>query len=163
MLAASIESIKSLQSQLKKLDQSIARVLDGIPNTLQSVPGIGPVLAAGILSEIGDIHRFKDQASLAKYAGLTWSKHQSGKFEADARKMIRSGNRYLRYYLIEAANSVQRNLPEYRAYYQQKYREVNKHQHKRALALTARKLVRMVDALLRNNQLYTPERPVKHT
>lgn len=161
LLATSIESIRGLQSQLKKLDAVIARILEGIPNTLQSIPGVGPVFAAGILAEIGNIHRFKDQASLAKYAGLTWSKHQSGKFQAEETRMIRSGNRYLRYYLVEAANSVQRNTPEYKAYYQQKYREVNQHQHKRALALTARKFVRLVDALLRTNQLYTPERLVK--
>jgi len=33
-------------------------------------------------------------------------------------------------------------------------REVTKHQHKRALALTARKLVRLVYALLKKGQLY---------
>ena len=41
-----------------------------------------------------------------------------------------------------------------------KYKEVPKHQHKRALVLTARKLVRLVDVLLRNGQLYTPRRKV---
>lgn len=35
-----------------------------------------------------------------------------------------------------------------------------KHQHKRALVLTARKLVRLVDAPLRKNQIYTPKRSV---
>jgi hypothetical protein len=48
----------------------------------------------------------------------------------------------------------------YNEYYQKKYNEVPKHQHKRALVLTARKLVRLVDVLLRNHQLYTPERSV---
>lgn len=160
LLGTSIESIRSIQSQIKELDKAIERILAGIPNTLQTIPGIGPVLCAGILAEIGDIERFKDQASLAKYAGLTWSKHQSGKFQAEETKMIRSGNRYLRYYLVEAANSVKRNETEFRNYYQKKYLEVPKHQHKRALVLTARKLVRLVDALLRNNQIYTPRRKV---
>src|SRR5699024_4122421 len=54
-------------------------------------------------------------------------------------------------------NSVRRHVPEYKYYYAKKYQEVPKHQHKRALALTARKLVRLVDALLRNNQIYTPK------
>ncbi|MGX7104870.1 IS110 family transposase, partial [Globicatella sanguinis] len=40
--------------------------------------------------------------------------------------------------------------------YHKKFQEVPKHQHKRALVLTARKLVRLVDVLLRNHQLYTP-------
>ena len=42
---------------------------------LESIPGVGPVYAGGILAEIGQIDRFADQANLAKYAGLTWKKH----------------------------------------------------------------------------------------
>ena len=146
--------IRNIQAQIKQLDKSIEKLLDGIPNTLQTIPGIGPVYCAGILSEIGDILRFPGQASIAKYAGLTWRKSQSGQFEAEDTHMIRSGNRYLRYYLVEAANSVKRRETEFRDYYLKKY------QHKRALVLTARKLVRLVDALLRNDQIYTPRRKV---
>lgn len=47
-----------------------------------------------------------------------------------------------------------------RAFYQKKYREVHKHSHKRALVLTARKLVRLIDALLRNDQIYAPKKKV---
>lgn len=162
LLGTSIESIRSITKQIKELDKAIQKLLEGIPNTLQTIPGIGPVYTAGILAEIGQIDRFDNQASIAKYSGLTWSKHQSGKFQAEETKMIRSGNRFLRYYLVEAANSVQRNEPEFRAYYLKKYREVPKHQHKRALVLTARKLVRLVDALLRNDQVYTPRRKVNN-
>ena len=160
LLGTSIESIRSIKNQIKELDKSIAKILEGIPNTLQSIPGIGPVYCAGILAEIGDIDRFKDQASLAKYAGLTWSKHQSGKFQADETNMIRSGNRYLRYYLVEAANSVKLYDTEFEDYYYKKYHEALKHKHKRALVLTARKLVRLVDVLLRRDQIYSPQRKV---
>ena len=38
-----------------------------------------------------------------------------------------------------------------------------KHKHKRALVLTARKLVRLVDTLLRNRQLYVPPKEVQET
>jgi len=160
LLGTSIESIRSIKTQIKELDKSIAKILQGIPNTLESIPGIGPVYCAGILAEIGDINRFKDQASLAKYAGLTWSKHQSGKFKADETNMIRSGNRYLRYYLVEAANSVKRYDSEFEDYYYKKYNEALKHKHKRALVLTARKFVRLVDVLLRRDQIYSPQRKV---
>lgn len=160
LLATSIESIRAIQNQIKQLDQSIERLMDGIPHTLKTIPGVGPVYSAGILAEIGDIHRFNDQAAVAKYAGLTWRKHQSGDFEAEDTKRIKSGNRFLRYYLVEAANSVKRYDEEFRAYYQKKYAEVQKHQHKRALVLTARKFVRLVDVLLRNDQIYTPRRKV---
>lgn len=160
LLATSIDSIRSITKQIKELDKAIQRILEGIPNTLQTIPGIGPVYCAGILAEIGQIDRFDNQASLAKYAGLAWKKHQSGRFQAEETKMIRTGNRYLRYYLVEAANSVKRSEPEFSDYYHKKYREVPKHQHKRALVLTARKLVRLIDALLRNDQIYTPRRKV---
>jgi acetyl-CoA C-acetyltransferase len=120
------------------------------------VMGLGPVFAAGLIAEIGDINRFDNQASLAKFSGLAWTRHQSGSFEAQNAKLIRSGNRYLRYYFIEAANSVRRCNSEYARFYNLKFKEVNKFQHKRALALTARKLVRLVFALLKSNRLYTP-------
>ena len=60
------------------------------------------------------------------------------------------------FYLLEAANSVRKCDSEFRRYYNLKYKEVNKHQHKRALALTARKLVRLVFRLLKDNRLYKP-------
>ena len=72
--------------------------------------------------------------------------------------MLKAGNSYLRYYLGEAANSVRRHIPEYREYYARKYAEVTTHNHKRALALTSRKFVRLVFGLLAKNQLYTGEK-----
>ncbi|MBG9580432.1 transposase, partial [Bacillus thuringiensis] len=104
--------------------------------------------AAGIVAEIGQIERFTDETKIAKYAGLFWKKYQSGRFTAENTSLSRAGNQYLRYYLVEAANSVRRNVPEYRDSYAKKAAEVPKHKHKRALVLTARKLVRLVDALL---------------
>jgi len=41
--------------------------MKGIPQTLQSIPGMGPVFTAGILAEIGQIERFKDETKIAKY------------------------------------------------------------------------------------------------
>jgi len=74
--------------------------------------------------------------------------------------LTRTGNAYLRYYLCEAANAVRMHTAEYRAYYERKYHEVRQHQHKRALVLTARKLVRLVVRLLVTNQPYQARRPV---
>ncbi|THJ37381.1 IS110 family transposase, partial [Priestia megaterium] len=147
--------------QIKEIDKAIKKLMAGLTHTLESIPGIGPVFAAGIIAEIGQIDRFDDEAKVAKYAGLYWRKHQSGRFTAEDTSLSRNGNHYLRYYLVEAANSVRKQVPDYRDYYVKKYSEVPKHQHKRALVLTARKLVRLVDALLRSHQLFTPERGVK--
>ena len=155
-MAVSIASIRALEKQAKVLDKAIERQFEIIPNTLTSVPGIGKVYSAGIIAEIGDIRRFNSQASVAKYAGLVWTQHQSGDFEAQRTHLIKSGNRYLHYYLLEAANSVRRCDSEFRRYYDLKFHEVNQFQHKRALALTARKLVRLVFRLLKDNRLYIP-------
>ena len=145
-----------MQAQIKALEKEIERQVENIPNTLVSIPGIGKVYSAGILAEIGDINRFSDHPALAKYAGLAWSQHQSGQFEAQNTRLIKSGNRFLKYYLCEAAFAVVRCDTEYRRYYDLKYKEVNKYQHKRALTLTARKLVRLVFRLLKDNRLYIP-------
>lgn len=161
ILATSIQSIRSIKKQIDELNKAISRLIEGIPNTLQSIPGIGPIYAAGILAEIGQIDRFDNEAAIAKYAGLTWKRRQSGDFEAEDTSLVRSGNKYLRYYLVEAANSVKKYAPEYRDYYQKKFKEVPKHQHKRALVLTARKFVRLIDALLRKGQIYTPGKEAK--
>lgn len=160
-LAMSLETIRFFEQQLKKLDKVIAREVRAIPNTLRSIPGIGPVYEAGILAEIGDINRFKDHNALAKFAGLTWRQHQSSTFSAEDIPLSRSGNFYLRYYLVEAANSVRVREPEYAAFYQRKYAEARHHHHKRALVLTARKLIRLVFALLSEGQIYQPRRSIR--
>ena len=156
VLSISISSMKALESQVKSLDKAIAKQMETIPNTLTSVKGIGPVYSAGIIAEIGDINRFSNQAKLAKYAGLAWKQHQSGNYESQNTRLIKTGNRFLKYYLSEAALSLVKCDTEYNRFYHRKYNEVNKYQHKRALALTARKLVRLVFRLLKDNRLYIP-------
>jgi len=157
ILTTSLETIRCLEKQVKTIDKAIAKELSHFRHTLVSVPGLGPVFCAGLIAEIGDIRRFNNEGALAKFAGLTWRGHQSGEFVADEAPLTRTGNAYLRYYFTQAANSVRQYEPEYRQFYSRKFREAKTHHHRRALVLTARKLVRMVDALLRSNQLYMPQ------
>ncbi|WP_232454588.1 transposase [Domibacillus aminovorans] len=145
-----------MESQVKRLDKEIAKLMKGIPQTLTLVKGIGDVFAARLIAEIGDISRFKDHHALAKFARLAWNQHQSGEYESENTSRMRSGNKYLHYYLIQAAESIRKHDSEYKAFYLKKYNEISKHKHKRALVMTARKLVRLVHSLLRTNQLYTP-------
>lgn len=158
LLSSSLTTIRTLGAQLKPPDKAIATELEAAPpQTLRSVPGLGPVFSAGIVAEIGDVNRFEREESLAKFAGLTWRRHQSGEFEGEQRPLTKTGNEYLRYYLIEAANSVRLSCPqEFGSYYQKKYREATRHRHRRALVLTARKLVRLVHSMLRSGRIYQP-------
>lgn len=156
VLATTLASIRALQAQLKTLDATIARELAGLPQTLDTVPGLGPVWTAGLIAELGAISRFEDEAAIAQYAGLTWETAQSADYQAEDTALTKRGNPYLRYYLIEAANSVRHHCPEYGQYYAAKAAATPRHAHKRALVLTARKLVRLIDALLRSGMAYQP-------
>jgi len=161
-IASSFNVVKALENEVKAIDKAIEKNIKGINPTeyqsLISIPGIGPVLASGILAEIGTITSFDSHDALAKYAGLTWRVNQSGNYSSDDTRMTKTGNKYLRYYLIEAANSVKNHVPEYKEYYYKKYGEVTIHQHKRALALTSRKLVRLIFGLLTKNQIYSSDK-----
>ncbi len=158
-IASSFNYIETFKKESKAIDAAIEREIKGLnPNAfiiLQSIDGIGPVFAGGIVAEIGDISAFTSSYALAKYAGLCWKSNQSGGFDGEDTPMTKAGNRYLRYYLGEAANSMRKHNVEYGAYYRKKYNEVPKHQHKRALALTSRQFVRLVYGLLARNQLYS--------
>ena len=161
-IASSFTMISTYYAEIKKVNQAIETTIKGLnPNaflSLQSIPGLGPVMAAGIMAEIGDISVFKSQESLAKYAGLVWRENQSGQFKADDTSMSKAGNSYLRYYLLEATSHIRLHCPEYSEYYSKKYAEVKTHQHKRALALTARKAIKLIFGLLVKNQLYSGNR-----
>jgi transposase len=154
VLATTLATVRTLQQQLKAIDKTIAQELATIPQTLSTVPGLGPVWTAGLIAELGDITRFDDHGAIAQYAGLTWETYQSGGFTADDTALTKRGNSYLRYYLVEAANSVRTHCEEYRQYYAAKAAETTRHAHKRALVLTARKLVRLIDVLLREGRIY---------
>jgi transposase len=159
ILATTMANIRTLKWQLLEIDKTIAQELQGLPlerRIIDSVPGLGPVYTAGIVSEVGSIQRFENEAALARFAGLVWHPRQSGDFTAEDTSLAKTGNAYLRYYLVEAANNVRLHCPEYRAYYQAKFAQSTKHAHKRALVLTARKLVRLIDALLRAGAAYRP-------
>jgi len=158
-IASSFNCINAFEAEVKKLNKAIEKAIRGFNTneyqSLASIPGNGHVFASGILAEIGSIKAFPSHDAVAKYAGLVWNPNQSGDFVADDTNMSKAGNRYLRYYLIEAANSVKNHNSIYYDFYRKKFCEVTKHQHKRALALTSRKLIRLIFGLLDKNQLYS--------
>jgi hypothetical protein len=82
-------------------------------------------------------------------------KKQIGKSESEEILIAKECSKYLRYYLVEAANSLRVHSEVFRPFYQKKYLEVNKQRHKRELVLTARKLVGLVFALFSKNQYYS--------
>jgi transposase len=157
ILSLCFKQIALLEAHQKRLQIAIADQLTTLPHSLTTIPGIGPIFAAGLIAEIGPLERFNfDQAKVAKFAGLVWRKSSSADFQAEDTPLIHNCNRYLRYYFCEAANAVRMHDAAYAAFYDRKFHEVRKHQHKRAIVLTARKLVRLVVRLLTTNQPYRP-------
>lgn len=161
-ISSSFNCIRAFEKELKAIEKAIEHTVQGLNpveyQILKSIPGIGHVYVAGILAEIGTIKAFTGNGALAKYCGIVWKENQSGNFRAEDTKMSKAGNRYLRYYVIEATGSVINNCPEYKDFYDKKFAETTTHQHKRALALTSRKFLRMLFGLLDKSQLYSLER-----
>lgn len=175
ILDLTLEHIRFLEGQVHQVEAWIATELVAHPaiRQLATIPGVGPVFSSGIGAEIGAIQRFLQgtkwdkrrkryrprnlrdaEDAVAKIAGLWWPRSGSGDFEAEDRRMAKSGNRYLRYYVIQGADRMRHNMSDYAAFYARKYREATKHQHKRALVLTARKSVGLVVGLLHRNEPY---------
>jgi len=143
---------------MKLLDRQIGRYIDLVPNPIITIKGLGAVITAGILAEIIDVLRFPEEKQLAQFMGLIWRKSASGDFVSQNTPLTKVGNVYLRYYFVMGANLLRQHNLDYKAYYWRKYQEVSKYQHKRALVLTARKLVRLVHALLTKNEPYVRPR-----
>jgi transposase len=89
VLATTLANIRALQTSLAEVNKATEKGFAGFTTTLQTIKGIGPIYAAGIFAEIGDIRRFATDAQLAKYAGLAWRKRQSGNFTAEDTPLMR--------------------------------------------------------------------------
>jgi transposase len=68
---------------------------------IRQLPGIGPVLAAVIVAEIGDVTRFSNAGQLCSWAGLT-PRHRESGVKVTRGHVTKQGSRILRWALIEA-------------------------------------------------------------
>ena len=108
--AASFQ-IKTMVSQIEFLNATIAKVereveglLERIEPNITTIPGVSITTGAQIVAEIGDVKRFKNAASIVKYAGLNSGVDESGKFSAEGVPITKQGSPYLRRSLWLAAN-----------------------------------------------------------
>lgn len=97
--------LDALSTEIARAEKSIAKTMKITPETrlLETIPGVGPIRALTIASEIGDVGRFHSAKHLASYAGLVPSTSQSGEGVARHGKITRQGSRWLRWSLVEAA------------------------------------------------------------
>jgi transposase len=83
---------------------------------LRSIPGIGGIVACGIICELGDMRRFNNIKHLAGYVGLSPGVHQSGDNQRATGITMRA-HRLMRSYFIEASWQAIRTDPIMQAYY----------------------------------------------
>ncbi len=161
-LASSFNCIQAYQKEIRLIEQAIDKCIKGMnPNALlilQSIPGIGPIWASGILSEIGDITAFHSSDALAKYAGFIGLKGIPAISLLRTTRCRKLGIPIFATILAKLQTASGGMSPNMLISMPENMLRYSKHQHKRALALTSRKFVRLVFGLLVKNQLYTGEK-----
>ena len=103
ILDSELDLLEHLQGQIKQADGWLAGVgkKDKRVKHLMSIPGIGRAFALLIVSEIDDVKRFRTDKKLHAYAGLVPSTYSSGGHTFHGR-IIKAGNKYLRWAMVEA-------------------------------------------------------------
>ena len=150
-----IEQIRSLEASVDVFDAEIAHLLSGFDTQLTTITGIGPTLAAVILSEIGgDIRRFSSPAKLAAYAGVDPTVKQSGDFSGTRMKMSKRGSPYLRRAIWLASTVAAFKDPAIHALYERKRAEGK--DHMTVIGHVCRKMISIIFAVLRDNSPYVP-------
>lgn len=153
-LAQEVRIIRALETEIDQLDARIAELYETADpkGIAQSVPGIGPVLAAGIIGRLGDATRFASLAAVRSFCGLVPGVNQSGLSERRP-GITKQGDPGLRRDLFLAAELVRRHDPQLAAKYHRLVVERRLH-HYAALCHVATTLVTRVAACLRSGQLY---------
>ena len=134
---------------LRTTVKEIERILAELHSTITSIPGIGNVLGATILAEIGDINNFSSPAKLLAFAGCDPSTYQSSKFVAKNTPMVKHGSRDLRNALYLATTAAYISSPSFQAYISKK-KEQGKH-HYVAISHGMKKMLRIIFSILKSN------------
>ena len=147
---------QALGQQIEALERRLKERVSLRPEyrLLQSVPGIGEILATTIMLETGCIDRFAQVGNFSSYCRCVDSLRESNgrkKGEGNAK----NGNKYLAWAFIEAANFALRCCPQAKSFYERKKSKAN-----RVLALKAlaHKLARACYYILRNQEPFDVSR-----
>lgn len=157
LLGMFLEQILSLTEQADLIEKQIASLLKEFNSHLTSIPGVGTVLAATILSEIGDISRFSSADKLLAFAGLDPSVKQSGEFTSNQNRMSKRGSPYLRRAIWLASTVAVQCDPMFGAYYEKKMSEGLHYMN--VIGHVSRKMTAVIFAVLRDGQPYQPVLP----
>lgn len=147
-----------LERQIDAADRRVASLLDGeVARRLQTIPGVGPSIAALLMAEIGDIDRFGDFDQLLAFAGVHPAERSSGRKGSNpetAWHMSKAGNSHLRAAAYRMAVVGVQHNPVIRAHYERK-RAAGKSKMN-ALGHCMRKALSLVWGVWRNGQDFDP-------
>jgi len=135
-------------SEVKRLETDIISLVTELNPQSLTIPGIGPISAAIIASEYGDISRFSSPAQMLSFAGLEPGYFQSGTMEFKG-KMVKRGSSQLRYTLMNCTMPLIMYNVVFAEYYHKKRNEGKS--HRVALNHVAKKLLRVIYTLETQN------------
>ena len=148
-----IDIENQLDAKIDEIESQIRECIRGLNPPILTIPGIGELTAAVILSEYGDISRFKGPAQMLSFAGLEPGYYQSGLSEHQGH-MVKHGSSHLRYALMNACLPLITFEPIFAEYYAKKRAEGKP--HRVALTHVAKKLLRVIYTLQTKSISYDP-------
>ena len=141
-----------IEQQDKKIDKILAD--NEQMKQLQSVPGIGPVIASACLSSIGDPHDFKNGRNFAAWVGLVPVQYSTGG-KATLLGISKRGNKELRTLFVHAARSILWRDKSVEKYFGPWLAELKKRKpFNVAVVALANKIARIAWAVLANKQYF---------
>lgn len=148
-----VNEIRRLSEQVALVEKEIDATMVRLDPPIRSIPGVGAVTAAVIVSELGDLDRFDaNPKKVLAYAGLDPRVSESGQWRG-VPKMTKRGSRYLRTALFQAANMVRLNQPTFAAIYD-KHRRIKGKHHRVAISHVARHLIQILCSMHRHNTTF---------
>jgi transposase len=153
-LTAVLAGVQAAIEALKEGIESRAEQEPVIRTMVEQLYGVGPMSALTIVSELGDVHRFRDADAVASYAGLVPRVYDSGGKEHHGR-LTKRGNRELRFVLSQWAIRMIAKHPMAKAWAES--RRKRKHINKVRMSL-ARKLLIGVWIMLKRGEVFDLQR-----
>ena len=142
-----------IDAKINSLDKQISTIIKELNPPTLSIPGIGELTTAVIISEFGDFSKFSNSSQLLSFAGLEPGIYQSGTMLAYG-KMVKRGSGYLREALMNISNTVIKYNPTLYDYYLKKRSEGKC--HRVALSHVCKKLLRIIYKLETQNIQFDP-------
>jgi transposase len=144
------ELVRTYDAEVARLDRTIAKRLAHHLGyrAIQAIDGVGPVIAAVMVAEIGDVARFPSPDRLCSWAGLT-PKHRESDLKVRRGAISKQGSRLLRWAAVEA---VSKN--HLRGKFQDSYRRIAERRGRNiAKIAAARRLLTLVYYGLRDGEI----------